>query len=82
MIDFKLWLEIKRTKRKKRKISNPKKFKPVPKTAHDMDAWLTELDLLAKDLRDLQQAQNNFKLRPKKIIQIKKNQNKDLSIKK
>ena len=47
-----------------------------------MDAWLTELDLLAKDLRDLQQAQNNFKLRPKKIIQIKKNQNKDLPIKK
>ena len=82
MIDFKLWLEIKRTKRKKRKISKPKKFKPVPKTAHDMDAWLKELDLLAKDLRDLQQAKNNFKLRPKKINQIKKNQIKNLPIKK
>ena len=79
MIDFKLWLEIKRTKRKN---SKPKKFKPVPKTAHDMDAWLKELDLLAKDLRDLQQAKNNLKLRPKKIVQIKKNKIKELPIKK
>lgn len=65
MIDFKLWLEAKR----KKKI---KKIKPVAKASYDIDAWFKEVDLLAKDLKELQQAQIKAKMQPKKKVSTKK----------
>lgn len=54
MIDFKLWLEAKRKKRSK-------KLKSLPKVSYDMDLWLHELELLSKDLQDLQKAKRKIK---------------------
>ena len=53
MIDFNLWLEAKRKKR-------VKKFKQAPKISQDIDVWLRELELLSKDLQDLQKAKRKF----------------------
>lgn len=53
MIDFNLWLEAKRKKRFK-------KLKQAPKISQDIDVWLRELELLSKDLQDLQKAKRKF----------------------
>ena len=53
MIKFKLWLEAKRKKK-------AKKRKPAPRASHDMDTWLHELELLSRDLQELQKAKKKF----------------------
>lgn len=59
MIDFKLWLEAKRKKK-------AKKIKPLPSISHDIDSWLHELELLSKDLEELQKAKKKFDLNQSK----------------
>ena len=53
MIKFKLWLEAKRKKK-------AKKRKSTPKASRDMDTWLRELELLSRDLQELQKAKKKF----------------------